>query len=123
MRLLLDTHVLLWAIKGRLSSRILESIYDDSNVALVSAAALWEVAIKLGLGKIDAPPDLPDLLPPVSIDILPIRTEHVWAVRDLPKLHRDPFDRLMVAQAMLEELTLVTHDRQLTQYACRTMLV
>ena len=51
--------MLLWAIKGRLSSRILESIYDDSNVALVSAAALWEVAIKLGLGKIDAPPDLP----------------------------------------------------------------
>ena len=123
MRLLLDSHVLIWAAKGELSTRALDLIFDEANQLWVSVAGLWEIAIKLGTGRIEVPPDLLTRLPEFQVAVLPITVEQAWAARSLPLHHRDPFDRMMVVQAMLEKMTLVTRDKQLKQYDCEVLLV
>jgi PIN domain nuclease of toxin-antitoxin system len=114
---LLDSHALLWFLAGD-SKRILpplrERLEDDATT--VSAASLWEIAIKVGLGKLRAPRDLPQRVEELGFQLLPVRPEHVWRTRDLPPHHRDPFDRLLVAQAQVEQLPIVTVDPQLAPY-------
>jgi PIN domain nuclease of toxin-antitoxin system len=119
----LDSHVLIWAAKGELSTRALDLIFDEANQLWVSVAGLWEIAIKLGTGRIEVPPDLLTRLPEFQVAVLPITVEQAWAARSLPLHHRDPFDRMMVVQAMLEKMTLVTRDKQLKQYDCEVLLV
>lgn len=121
MKYLLDTHVLLWwlADSESLNSPAREAISSRSNVVFVSAVSLWEIVIKQKLGKLELPPDWATTLSEESFSRLPIRWEHALAVRDLPDLHRDPFDRLLLAQCATEDLTLITHDRQLFQYGQR----
>lgn len=117
MRLLLDTHVLLWWLAAeRLAPKATAAISSAASDVWVSAASIWEMSIKAGLGKLTAPDDLTDQLSHHGFDILPIGLPHALAVRLLPPHHADPFDRMLVAQAQLEELTLVTRDADIRRY-------
>lgn len=118
MRILLDTHVLLWALAGddRLAPRSVDLVADGRNIVCVSAASVWEIAIKRSLGKLRAPDDTIAAIDAASFRRLPIGFEHADAVAKLPNLHRDPFDRLLVAQASVEGLALMTHDPMVQQY-------
>jgi len=121
MKLLLDTHLLLWVAQGseRLSKQARTLIADPDNELLFSAASVWEVAIKRGLGREEFKVD-PRLLRRGLFDNgygeLPIVSEHVVAIESLPPLHKDPFDRLLVAQATVEGITLLTTDTLVAQY-------
>ncbi len=121
MKLLLDTHLLLWAAgePSRLSKEARNLINDPQNELLFSAASLWEVSIKRGLGRKDFNAD-PRLLRRGLLDNgygeLPIHSDHVVALDSLPAIHKDPFDRILVAQAVAEGVALLTTDSQLAQY-------
>lgn len=119
MNLLLDTHALLWwlAEPDRLGSAARQAIADARTAVYVSAASAWEIAIKSALRKLSVPPDLrtwfPEALRANRFTSLPITVEHALGVERIPRLHADPFDRLLIAQAMAEGLTIVTGDPQL----------
>lgn len=121
MRLLLDTHLLLWTVgpDERLSSQARRLIGDPENELLFSVASVWEVAIKYGRARDDFQVD-PRLLRRALLDNgyreLAVTGEHAVAVANLPPLHRDPFDRLLVAQSVVEGITLLTSDPQVAQY-------
>ena len=83
---------------------------------MVSMASLWEIAIKTALGKLDAPDDLPERVQELGFELLPITPEHAWCVRALPHHHGDPIDRLLIAQAQLERLPIVTADAAFNDY-------
>lgn len=122
MRLLLDTHVLLWWLAGEpLASRATAAISSADSDVWVSAASVWEMSIKAGLGKLTAPDDLPDQLARHGFDILPIGLAHARGVRLLPPHHADPFDRMLVAQAQREQLTVVTRDADIRRYKVATL--
>lgn len=116
-RLLLDTHIVLWwlADDPTLSEEIKETIDEEIDV-FVSAATVWELAIKQQLGKITAPVDLPEQIRDSELTNLPIASDHAVEAGRLPLIHRDPFDRMLVAQARLQGLTLVTRDKVLHEY-------
>lgn len=118
MRLLLDTHVLLWALAddARLLPSARDRIADGRSSVFVSAVSAWEITIKRALGKLRVPDDLVEQLRMARFEDLDITIEHALAVADLPDHHRDPFDRLLVAQARVDGLTIVTHDPQVQQY-------
>jgi PIN domain nuclease of toxin-antitoxin system len=121
MRLLIDTHLLLWAAgqSARLSPQARGLIADPDNELLFSAASLWEIAIKAGLGRPDFNVDAARLrrsLLTNGYDELAITGEHAVAVMGLPLIHKDPFDRLLLAQGMVEDITLLTSDPVMTQY-------
>jgi PIN domain nuclease of toxin-antitoxin system len=118
MNLLLDTHVLLWWLDDdpTLSKRARTAIADMNNVVFVSAAAVWEIRIKQALGKLDIPDDLETVLDDQAFEMLSITVEHAHAIKGLPSLHQDPFDRMLVAQAKFEGFTLVTRDIHLKEY-------
>ncbi|MGB7555928.1 MAG: type II toxin-antitoxin system VapC family toxin [Candidatus Korobacteraceae bacterium] len=121
MKLLLDTHVLLWAAgqPARLSASARRLINDANNEPLFSVASLWEIAIKRGLGRKDFQVDARLLrrgLLDNGYSELPIMSDHVVAVEDLPAIHKDPFDRLLVAQATVEGITLLTLDLVVARY-------
>ena len=121
MKLLLDTHLLLWAAgdPGRLSAAARALIEAPENELLFSAASLWEIAIKRGLGREDFRVDV-RLLRRGLLDNgygeLPVGSEHAVAIDGLPPIHKDPFDRLLVAQALVEGVTLLTSDERVAQY-------
>jgi PIN domain nuclease of toxin-antitoxin system len=118
MRLLADTHAALWLLgeDKRLSSHADELLTDATNEVLLSAAVVWEVAIKRSLGKLDAPDGFAQQLLDGGAMALPISIDHARAVRSLPWHHRDPFDRMLVAQATLEDAVVVSHDSRLRSY-------
>lgn len=119
MRLLLDTHTLIWALSepGRLSPAARALIEDSANEVFTSAASAWEIAIKAGLGKIDFPlEDLSREMEAAGFIELPVSIRHAILVRGLPQYHRDPFDRLLVAQAIAEQVVLVSRDPALHAY-------
>ena len=115
---LLDTHVLLWwlAEPERLSAEATRAIADGANKLYFSAAGAWEMAIKKTLGRLDYPGNLPEVLAANRIEPLPVTLAHALAVADLPLHHRDPFDRIQIAQARLEGLTIVTRDPEFGMY-------
>jgi PIN domain nuclease of toxin-antitoxin system len=117
-RLLVDTHVLLWWLTDdlALSPVARDAIADPVNEPLVSAASLWEIAIKRSLDKLTAPDDLPDRIVDEGFRWLPVSANHAWQVRELPLHHRDPFDRILVAQALIERLPVITTDAHFGQY-------
>lgn len=121
-RFLLDTHVWLWLIAEpkRVSPRVLEQLADEANVLLLSAASSWEIAIKFELGKLPLPqpPEVfvPDRMRRSGVIGLPVEHAHSLRVATLPAHHRDPFDRLLVAQAQLLDAIIVTDDDQLAAY-------
>lgn len=121
MKWLLDTHLLLWAAGSpdRLSKRARALLEAPEYELLFSAASLWEITIKRGLGRADFQVD-PRLLRRGLLDNgyseLPVTSEHAVAVDALPPLHKDPFDRLLIAQALVESITLLTADEAVAQY-------
>jgi PIN domain nuclease of toxin-antitoxin system len=120
--LLLDTHALLWWLLGdrRLSSVARLALQDRGNRIFVSAASAWELAIKVGKGKLRLPTGGEDriqsAIAAAGFEELSVTVMHAFATRLLPRLHADPFDRLLVAQCRSENLTLVTNDRLLRRY-------
>ncbi|WP_136709592.1 type II toxin-antitoxin system VapC family toxin [Agromyces sp. H66] len=118
MRLLLDTQVLLWwlADDRRLGDDHRALIADASNIVLVSAMTVAEIAIKTSLGKLDAPDDLLPTLEAGGFDELTFESRHAEVLRSLPWHHRDPFDRMLIAQAIAEQLTVLTADPHFAAY-------
>ena len=128
MNLLLDTHVALWAITDdpRLSAKARALILTPRATVWVSVASLWEIAIKHGLARGDMPVSADtagDCFRQAGYRLLSIEPEHVIAVGDLPRIHQDPFDRLLVAQALVEPMRLLTHDASVARYSDAIMLV
>jgi PIN domain nuclease of toxin-antitoxin system len=121
-RLLVDTHALLWWLTddAGLSDAARSALADPANDVLVSTASVWEIAIKRGLGKLEAPDDLPGHIETQGFAWLPVGVEHAWRVRDLPPHHRDPFDRLLVAQALCEGVAIVSGDARFAAYGVET---
>ena len=117
-RYLLDTHVLLWWLEdpAGLTPNARAAIGSAGSELHVSAAAVWELSIKKSLGRLRTPEGLPAVLIENSIAVLSVNLEHALAVADLPHIHGDPFDRIQVVQARLENLTFITRDRQLEKY-------
>lgn len=119
MIVLLDTHLVLWWMSGeagRISKKALAALGSEGFDPVVSAVTMWEVAIKRRLGKLDAPADLLPQLERAGVELLPVTARHADLVGSLPLHHRDPFDRLLVAQATLEGLPLVSSDKSLRRY-------
>ena len=118
MRLLLDTHAALWWLSNdqRFSATAAVHVNDPSNQLLLSAAVVWEVAIKRSIGKLDTPDGFGPALLGAGMLPLAVGFEHASAVEHLPWHHRDPFDRLLVAQALIEGATLLSSDRALQAY-------
>ncbi len=125
MTLLLDTHVLLWwlADDPRLTPAMREAIADPSTAVMVSAASAWEVAIKAAAGKLTVPDGLPQELARHGFDELPVTVEDGLAAGALPRHHSDPFDRMLIAQAHVEGLTLVTRDADIQKYDVSVLAV
>ena len=127
MKILLDTHVLLWLLAGseRVSEQARSLLADPHNDVFVSVASAWEIAIKVALGKLDVPPDvrswLPAELAASRLTTLPITFDHALSVEHLPPHHADPFDRLLIAQALAEEMVLVSNDHQFARYDIRVI--
>jgi PIN domain nuclease of toxin-antitoxin system len=118
MRFLVDTHALLWALgePSTLSQAARDAIADPSNLIVVSSVSLWECAIKASIGKLDLPEDFFDSIPEAGYEVMPIRISHLNVYRTLPMHHRDPFDRMLVAQARAEALTLISRDPEIAKY-------
>ena len=118
MNLLLDTHVLLWwlADDSSLRAGARDAIHEASNTVYVSAATAWEISIKRAAGKLDAPDDLATALDVNQFQPLAITIAHATRAGELPRHHDDPFDRMLIAQAQAEQLTLVTHDALFRSY-------
>ena len=125
MRLLLDTHILLWALNDdpKLSGKARKLIENAAEV-YVSAATFWEMAIKVGVGKLAVDLDeIREYCLESGFVELPITSEHAIAVKDLEHHHKDPFDRLIIATALSEPMKLLTADPQVAQYTSLAMLV
>lgn len=122
MRLLLDTHAFLWLDAGdrRLVRPVSDLLQDPANQLFISTAVAWEIAIKYRVGRLelDAEPHLlvPRAVSAYGLQVLPVQLEHALRVSSLPLLHGDPFDRLLIAQAQIEGLTVVTRDPRIHQY-------
>jgi PIN domain nuclease of toxin-antitoxin system len=118
MNLLLDTHVLLWWLDAdsTLSEKATSAIADGSNLVFVSAAVIWEIRIKQALGKLVIPSNFRRVLDRQPFEMLTITAEHAHAVGDLPAIHRDPFDRILISQAIVEGFAIVTRDSIIQQY-------
>jgi PIN domain nuclease of toxin-antitoxin system len=123
VRLLLDTHALIWILSEdpQLTSEARAAISDPEAFVAVSPASAWEIEIKRALGKLDAPHDLVQQVADARFVPLSITLEHAVAAGALPQHHRDPFDRMLIAQAQLESLTIVTRDPRFGPYAVATM--
>ena len=126
-RLLLDTHALLWwlADPAQLSAKAHAAIAEPEHQVLVSAASAWELATKVRLGKLEIAQkllsELPDVLASQGFELLPIQFSHGLRAGGYPQAHRDPFDRLLAAQAELEGLTLVSLDPALQAFPCHLL--
>jgi len=118
MNLLLDTHVLLWWLDDNpaLSKSPRQAIMDGNNLVFISAVVIWEIHIKAALGKLIIPSDFQQVIEQQDFEPLPITLSHAHAIARLPNHHRDPFDRMLVAQAMVEKFTLVTFDANICKY-------
>lgn len=123
LRLLVDSHVVLWTLTDaqRIPPAPRTEIADLRNTVYVSAASLCEIAIKRNIGKLTAPDDLLARVASRGFDELSVTGQHGWVAGALPLHHRDPFDRLLVAQAQIERLVLVTADRRLATYGVATL--
>ena len=127
MNLLLDTHVFIWWAEEpeRLSANAMLALQDTSNRLFLSLVSVWEIQIKTQLGKMQLSLPLKDLvdsqLSTNGLEILPITREHIFAVDTLPFHHKDPFDRLIIAQSMIENATIVSLDPKLSEYSVNVL--
>jgi PIN domain nuclease of toxin-antitoxin system len=127
MRYLLDTHAFMWADSdpSRLSAKVATAISDPENTIFVSLVSIWEIQIKHQLGKLPLAIPLNEIIERQqnenALKLLPISLPHILSLAVLPLHHRDPFDRLLIAQARFEGLTLISHDSIMTQYAVHVL--
>ncbi len=127
MKLILDTSALLWVLltPANLSATAARLLGDPANLLFVSVASLWEITIKVGIGKLAIPnSDIEEVIANLAafrIRVLPIRSEDLKALQALPPHHKDPFDRIIVAQAQVEGIPIVTTDQRIQQYAVRVL--
>ena len=123
MNILLDTHVLIWALENNptLSDLSRNSIVNGSNLVFVSSVTVWEIGIKRSLGKLDAPDNLLEEIEIHRFSPLHVNFDHAKLAGSLPNIHNDPFDRMLVAQAITEKLTLVTRDELIPKYDVLTL--
>ncbi|HZH29652.1 MAG TPA: type II toxin-antitoxin system VapC family toxin [Pyrinomonadaceae bacterium] len=127
MKLLLDTHTFIWwaGEPEKLSSNALALLEDEDNELMLSVVSVWEIQIKSQLGKLRLNVPLEDLVESQrqenGLQILPIELEHVLALSRLPTLHKDPFDRLLIAQSQVEDADIVSKDREFASYPVRVM--
>jgi PIN domain nuclease of toxin-antitoxin system len=122
MRLLIDSQILIWAMvdDARLRSHLREAM-QAAEVVHVSAASIWEIAIKRRKGRLSVPDDLVERVDRAGFRALSVTIEHGWLAGSLPRLHDDPFDRVIVAQAIAEGLTIATSDRRIQAYGVPTI--
>ena len=118
---LLDTHTAIWFFNGdsAISETAKKIINDTANTKYLSIASIWELAIKIGLGKLEfkgKSEGFKKLVETNGFSLLPIKTSHLTALETLPLIHRDPFDRLLIATTITENMTFITHDKNITQY-------
>lgn len=115
---ILDTHVFIWAMEGnkRLPADIKNKISDPKNIVFISVATIWEIVIKRKLGKMKIKFDLESSAKTAGVGIIPIQTAHVLYTEKLPFYHKDPFDRIIIAQSNVENLILITHDEDILKY-------
>ena len=118
MNIILDTHVLIWALENNptLSDKAVEAIIDADNIVFVSVVSVWEIGIKRNMGKIETPDNLLEEISLHRFAPLHINLHHAELAGKLPNIHEDPFDRMLVAQAAYEKLTLVTRDEKISKY-------
>ena len=118
MKLLLDTHTLIWwlANDSTLSQVAKKAISNPDNLVFISAASAWEMAIKKSLGKLDVPDDLAIQIKNHNFQPLSITINHGLAIEKLPYHHNDPFDRMIIAQAICESMTIITRDKKFSSY-------
>lgn len=117
MRLLLDTHVLLWWLEGaRLTEEVVDAVGDASNEVCLSAATVWELSIKRALGKVTMPAGLVPWCRDEGFGLLAIHAHHGEVAGSLPSHHTDPFDRMLIAQAHIDTFVIATRDRRFTDY-------
>jgi PIN domain nuclease of toxin-antitoxin system len=125
LKVLLDTHVLLWWLgnDASLSQAAVDVIRDPATLVFVSAVSIWEISLKQSLGKLRLPDAFDERLEAESFESLPLTSRHARSVAQLPWHHRDPFDRMLVAQALTEDLTLLTADSAVAAYGDFVRLV
>lgn len=127
MRILIDTQIFLWILGGKQLKQNVKQFFEntDTNSIWVSHVVAWEIAIKFGIGKLELP-EVPEIFVPDRVRRagflhLPIELHHVLNVHNLPMIHKDPFDRLLVSQANIENLTVLTADPHFARYGVKTM--
>lgn len=122
MRLLLDTNAFLWwrDASPRLPARVSEEIRDPGNEIRISIVSLWEIAVKRAVGKLRFLEDFETVIVEEAFDLLPVSLTHLRSLDTLPLHHRDPFDRLLIAQSVAEDLPIVTNDGAFLRYGVRT---
>lgn len=118
VNLLLDTHVLLWWLSdsAKLSNKFRELIYDTDHRVFVSSISITEISIKASLGKLEAPPGMSDYAVQSGFELLTFEATHAEVLRELPWHHRDPFDRMLIAQATVEGLLFLSEDAHISRY-------
>ena len=127
MKVLIDTHVFLWSIASpkKLSSRARSVIESGNNQVFLSVASLWEIVIKVQVGKLSLPDHaeryLRRRIAETDIEVLPITAEHTLKLFSIPDHHRDPFDRILVAQSLEEQIAIVTADTAVTRYSVQVI--
>ncbi|HHP7242425.1 MAG TPA: type II toxin-antitoxin system VapC family toxin [Cyclobacteriaceae bacterium] len=124
MTFILDTHIILWWLEDshELRHETKSLIMNPENRIWISTASIWEINIKMGIGKLKISNEYANILIDDGFEILDIQLPHVMKVLELPDIHGDPFDRILIAQTMIEEATLVTRDKNITQYPIGFML-
>jgi len=123
MNVLLDTHILIWALENNpaLPQKARDVIIDGSNVIYVSSATVWEMSIKKAIGKLSVPDNLYEEIKNHRFTMLDINFEHAELAGKLPDLHKDPFDRMLIAQSIIEKLTLISKDSMIAKYQVKLM--
>ena len=127
MNLLIDTHIFIWLQieLHKLSAKRIQMLEDKSNTLFLSLASVWELQLKIQLGKFSFPKPLPEVIQAQQeindLRILPITPEHIYELKNLPFHHKDPFDRLLIAQSIVEDFTLVTDDPKFSDYSVKIL--
>jgi len=123
MKYLIDTHVLIWWLErsDKLSGKVMEIIGSNENQIVVSVVSIWEISIKTRLGKLETPDDLMEMISIESFEVLDIKSAHALQVKELPLHHHDPFDHLLIAQSIQENLPMITRDKYFDSYEIETI--